>query len=683
MNKWTNEDICKLYNLKFQELKTPKEISKELNKSLSSVKKKITRTDWNNFSKTNTPSSSISKKWSHEEMIRLHSYLQSGKSYAFISEQLDRSIASVESKSQHTDWEAWKSVSSQIQTKIKSEQDIQTQSKLVDALITLSRHDLSRLKDITKEEMLRKINAENLEMPCSFEELKRETVAQLEKLGLGNPEAVSLKSGTYIIVGDSHGKHTKTKMFDMLKNFNKFLSPDKIIHIGHLLDDDNDISYNWGIFDNLIVLPKSEELKLIQGQRNKFNFHFDIVRGGITLGNSLLVANQDMINDYVTTSIRNLDSEIFEPQVVVNCHRLETASKCSDDNTPQYLASPGALCEKHVIKTIKQIDFTDDKTVKMSFHSGFSKYRKFEHMNGYWNQALIVVHVDKNGDHTIVPCPIHKIENEYATSYFNKIISSDGVFDPDSKIFVVADIHSPNHDSSVLDIQEQICKDYGADKLVNVGDAHDFRALNHHDIDKGNAITGDALEESAQTHHILKRMTSWAKEYYIIKGNHERFGNDFSKKFPQLATCLDFAFMCDLKGLGYKITDMKDVLRIGGAKFIHGELSFFGQNGTMLEKASRVFGHNTFAGHIHYPSIRFGALSVGLTGKMNQGYNEPKASSWIHGFGLCNQYKGVTWSTTIGIVKNLCHINDKTYKPKNQSAWDVKNYSVKLTYCTK
>ena len=471
-------------------------------------------------------------------------------------------------------------------------------------------------------------------------------------------------------------------MFDMLKQTIKFINPSKIIHIGHLLDDDNDISYNWGYFDNVIILARSEELKLIQGQRNKFNFHFDIVRDGITLGDNLLVANQDMISDYVMTSIKSLDSEIFEPQVIVNCHRLETISKCSTDDTIQYLASPGGLCEKHVVKTIKQIDFTDDKTVKSAFTGSFPKYRRMEKMNKYWNQGMIIVHVAKDGSHTIVPCAINKVEHEYATSYFDKIISSDGIFTPSKRIFVVGDVHSPNHDSNVLDIQEQICNDYNASTLVNVGDAHDFRALNHHDMNKGKVITGDVLREAAKTHHLLKRMRKWAKDCHIIKGNHERFGNDFSDKFPQLYAYLDFAFMCDLDGLGYRITDLKDVLKIGSAKFIHGELELYGQSGTKSEKVSRTFGHNTFIGHIHYPSIRFGTYSVGLSGKLDQGYNEANASTWVHGFGLCNQYKGVSWLTTLAIVNNKCILNGKIYKPKNPKSWDIKKYDAKLIFNT-
>lgn len=686
-NKWTKEELSKLYSLKYKNKDTNERIAITLNKTVDAVRRKLARTNWDAFSKNPTDKREAPKKWGQAEMLQLDAFLQAGKSYSFIAEKLGRGTISVERKAQDTDWDAWRMIAmntavGQENIVEKDEKRLTIQNKLIEALIVLCRHDYNRLKEITQEELLRKINAEDLVLPCTFEELKEKTVEQLDVLGLGNPETLELGEGTYVIVGDSHGKHTKSRMFDLLKQVNKFLTPKKIIHLGHLLDDDNDISYLWGDFDNLVVLSKVEELKIVQGQRNKFNFHFDMVRGCVILGDNLSVMNQDMINDYVITAIKSLDSEIFDSQAIVNCHRLETISKCSIDNRTQYFASPGSLCERHIIKTIKQIDFTDDKTVKTAFYGGFSKYRKMEHMNKYWNQALIVVHVDKNGNNTIVPCPIYKIGNEYVTSYFDKIISSTGVHNPNKKILTVGDIHSPNHDEHVLDILEQISKDYNPNILVNLGDAHDFRTLNHHDIDKGRVIIGDVLKESAQTHHVLKRMTGWAKECHIIKGNHERFGNDFTDKFPQLESYLDFEFMCDLKGLGYKITDLKDILKIGSANFIHGELAFFGQPGSKTEKASRTIGHNTFVGHVHYPSIRFGAYSVGLCGKMDQGYNEINASTWIHGFGLCNQYKGVSWLTTLAVVGNQCHINGKIYKPKNPKSWKISNYKAKLVYTT-
>jgi hypothetical protein len=65
---------------------------------------------------------------------------------------------------------------------------------------------------------------------------------------------------------------------------------------------------------------------------------------------------------------------------------------------------------------------------------------------------------------------------------------------------------------------------------------------------------------------------------------------------------------------------------------------------------------------------------------MDQEYNEPTASAWIHGIGFCNQFNGQSWLTTIPIVNYRCHIDNKCYIPKYPEKWDLKKYKVNLVY---
>ena len=684
-NKWSKEQLVDLYKMKHDERLSRKEIAKKLNKSESSIDMKYNRVDWDAFSED--PDGYLggkgsSRKWQQVEMAQLYAFIQSGKSYAYIADQLNRTYISVERKSQTTNWEAWKAAVGNPEAPIEeaSEDKNALKQQLAEALVVLCRQEKERLDSTTEEEFKRKTNFEQA-LPVPFPEIKLAAIERLASLGLENPASIKFGEGTYIIVGDSHGKFTTTKTFDFLKEVVSQIKPKKIIHIGHILDDDNDISYHWGSFKNLVVMAKVEELKIVQEQRNKFNFTYEIVREEAELGESLLVTNQDLISDYVKTSLSSLDSEIFYSRMIVNGHRLEWIPKCSDEEEAQsYVVSPGSLCEKHVVKTIKQIDFDDGKTVKQSFYSGFHKYRKMEQMFKYWTQGMLVVHVDKKGKHTIVPCLIRNINGEYVTSYFDKIITTDGIVEPDKKIFITGDAHAPNHDCEVLDIQEQICKDYKPDVFVNLGDIHDYRCLNHHELDRGRPAKGNIIEESAQTHFVMKRQSTWAPECHVIDGNHERFAMDFVAKNPQLEGYLELGFICDLEGLGYKMTPLKEVLRIGSAKFIHGDLTMYGQAGNKIEKASRTFGDCVFLGHVHYPSIRFGSYSVGLSGKLDQEYNEPTASTWIHGFGLCNQYKGFSWPTTIAISNACCIINRKRYTPKNPASWVAPKFKARMTY---
>lgn len=685
-SEWNNKKLLKLYKLRTEDDKTWDEISKIFNTTRSSVCNRFRRMQWDEFLKD--PEGYVYekahlKKWTDEEMIQLDAYIQSDKSYGFIAQKLDRTITSVERQAQQTDWKAWREIRYS-DTIEEEDPDEELKKKVmieqyVNALLSVCRNDFKRLNSIQESEFLKRVNLDKTRLFISFTELKQNASDKLIELGFGNVDSMELGEGRYVIVGDSHGKHTKKNMFALLKKINSHLKPTKIIHLGHILDDDNDISYDWGAFDNLVILAKIEELKFIQDQRNKFSFNYEIVRESVSLGD-LLVFNQDLISDYVKTPISSLDSEIFDDKVIINCHRQEFFTRCSNEGV-SYSASPGCLCEQHIVRTIKQMDFEDGRTVKQAFHEGFIKYRRMKHTNRYWEQGLLVVEVDKQNNHTIIPCPIRKTSKGFTTSYFDKMITSKGVFNPDKKLFINGDMHCDKHDIRVLDIQEQVCKDYKPHATINVGDTFNYCSLNHHVMDRGGVIMDKKiLDEAANTHYVLKRVATWAEDSYLIYGNHERFERDFVEKYPQFGNYLDFRFICDLEGLGYKLIELKEVLKIGSAKFVHGEMRMFGQPGSKLEKASRTFGGDIFIGHIHRPAIRFGCYSVGLTGELDQDYNEPDASNWVHGFGLCNQYKGQNWPTTVAIVKDRCVLGGTTYKPKNLKSWKMPPYNAKIEY---
>lgn len=676
--EWTNKELKYLRKLRKDDGKNWQEIGTILKKSSESIRKKYARINWAAFDKDPDKNPTVARKWTHEEMVQLDSFLLADCSYDFIAEKLGRSIPSVEKQAQNTDWKAWRNVAN---VSISEEDNSLEKAKnqMVMAILTVCRYDSSRVDDISKSKFLSKINMQEADFSLDFEEIKDLATERLIELGFGNPEKIELGKGTYVIVGDSHGKHTQKNMFAMLKQVNQFLKPNKIIHIGHILDDDDDISYEWGEFHNLIILSKIEELKKIQEQRNKYNFSYDIIRESISFG-ELNVCNQDIISDYVKTPINSLDSQIFDEKAIVNCHRTEFFTRCNHVGSA-YLASPGCLCEKHTIRTIKQIDFADGRVVKQAFWDGFSKYRRMNHMNKYWENGLLIVHVAENGKHTIIPCPIKKSDKGFTIAYFDKMISSEGVFDPDKKIFVQGDLHCDMHDCHALDVQEKICHDYKPDEMVNLGDTLNYASLNHHVMDRGGVITDKKiLDEAAETSYVLRRISKWSKKSHLIYGNHERFSKDFVEKYPQFGMMLDFDFICDLQGIGYSLTPLKEVLKIGSAKFIHGDIKMFGQNGSKLEKAARTFGRDVFVGHIHCPEIRFGCYSVGLSGLLDQHYNEPTASKWIHGFGLCNQYKGESWPTTIALVDNTCYVNKKKYTSTNPTAWKLKKYRARIVY---
>jgi len=562
---------------------------------------------------------------------------------------------------------------------LQKQEVAEREKNIVNGIIQLGRHDLDRISHITRNHFVEKTNAHDMMADIDFEEMRDRAVQELLDMGFHRPDQCNLPPGRYFIVGDSHGLHTDPKMFDLLQNINEELEIDNIIHIGHLLDDDNDISSSLFDLENLIVISRIEEAKIIEdvledrGEEDAF----EIVREQITIGD-YVVCNQDMIRDYVRTYIGNLDPEIFPFKTITCAHRHEMDVRCSFKGR-SIIMSPGCLCEKHIIKTIKQIDFQAGCTVKLAYHDGFSKYRRMAHLYEYWQHGGILVDYDGK-DVTCIPMRIKKIGNAYATSYFDKIITNNGIKEPDKKIFINGDVHVTYQDDDVLDIQEQVCKDYRPDTFVTLGDTYNCSSLNHHALDRGEVIQdADILDEMSSLNRILDRMSKWADEKYIFFGNHERFLRDFTAKFPQLASLLDYRLLSGLDDLGYKFIDLKEVLELSSLRLIHGDMKMFGGKGRRMERASRVFGECVM-GHVHYPSCRFGCYSVGLSGKMDHDYNEPSASNWTHSFLMCNQYKGESFIAPVIISEYKVMLNGKQYTSKNSNFSGFTTKQIKLVY---
>jgi len=292
-------------------------------------------------------------------------------------------------------------------------------------------------------------------------------------------------------------------------------------------------------------------------------------------------------------------------------------------------------------------------------------------MYEFWQQGAIIVHVVKGEKPSVIPCRIKKVGEEYAMSYFDKIYTNSGVYEPERKTIINGDIHITNCDGAVLSVTENIAADYKADTYVNLGDVNNSSALNHHIMNKGNSVGDeDVLREISIVHYILKKLSDLAPDCRLVQGNHERFYRDFVEKYPQLKNLVDFVFLAGVEKLGYKHEDVHGVIDVDGMIYFHGDMIMYGQKGNRSEKASKNFGSQCMMGHIHYPSIRFGCYSIGMSGSLDQKYNEINASRWTHGIGLCNHYKGENFATTIPISNYHLFINGKSYLPSESiSEW--------------
>jgi len=687
---WTKQEVEKLYEL-VQQKRDWEAIAEILGKSAPACRRKYQRI-FHDTDPVDAESPRENHKWSVLELQRLHGLRADVKlSYREIGEKLGRSPVSCERRFQTTKWAEVLAVKTTGAIEDMDAEEIERAKRLekyVDWVMNLSRGDIDRLRSISRKDFIEKatrafeashIDFSPGDIPVSFDELKRLAEGKLEELGLTYPREKSLPKGLYVIIGDSHGKHTKNGMFRLLQTVNRTLKPKKVIHLGHIFDDDGDISYHWTEYDNLIVVGMRGELKDLKAEKHQY----DVVRDRIKLGR-FVVSNQYDITDYVAKFVGNIKPHIFPYDVLVNCHRHELFSRCTSKGG-RLIASPGCLCEKHIVKTIKQMIFKDGTpNVKLTFPFGYKSYNRMEHSYEYWEQGMAVVEVDADGEFDIHMCRIYKTaKSGYATSFFDLVMTEKGVFKPNERIMINGDMHCDNHDPNVLDIQEQFSRVYKPDWLANVGDVLDNRSLNHHEMKKtGGPIMRDLLKEVAHSKYAIVRMRQWAKKAKLIYGNHERFMADFADQFPQFRKLLTLEFLFNPAGLGIDVTPLKHVLNIGPLKLIHGDIKMFGQTVTnKLEKVSATFGENTVMGNIHYPAIRSGCYSIGLSGMMDQGYNETAASQWMHGFAYCNIFEGKPFISLVNISRDYrCCILGRRFEPQNPSNWSLPPFSASIDF---
>jgi hypothetical protein len=300
-----------------------------------------------------------------------------------------------------------------------------------------------------------------------------------------------------------------------------------------------------------------------------------------------------------------------------------------------------------------------------------------------WKNGMIVVQAASNGDSIVLPCEVKRgKDGKYYTGYYGDVISENSVFRSDKVGLVVGDVHVPLHDPCALDVVDQVARRLNPDYLVNVGDHVNNSALNHHKMDRGESVADeDIVDEFGKASRVLQNMAEWATERHLILGNHERFQKDFTAKYPQLASLLNFHTMSGGEQAGYAMYDEKSVVHVGAAKFVHGEMRNYGATGDRDKKNAQVFDGDVISAHCHNPSSRCGSHHIGLLGKLDQKYNEPHASNWLHGFGVTCHHDDMVFVSNVAIVNYMTFIGMEMIKSGNDvSKWIMPKFRAILEY---
>lgn len=225
---------------------------------------------------------------------------------------------------------------------------------------------------------------------------------------------------------------------------------------------------------------------------------------------------------------------------------------------------------------------------------------------------------------------------------------------------VLGDIHAAQIDEQVLDASQDLIKCLRPRRLV-VHDLLDFNVRNHHTIDnfktrykRRRGILEDRVDtELKHTCRLVDNLAPKDSKIVIVRSNHdeafERWLNTADpRKDPHNArlfysTWAEILHWYDTTGhwpsaleVVYRrhgkrkpqFLSREDTYMVGGVALgFHGDKGANGSNPSMTSYANT--GVKTVIGHAHSPEIKHGCYRVGVTGKLQQGYNQ-KPSSWLH-----------------------------------------------------
>jgi hypothetical protein len=192
------------------------------------------------------------------------------------------------------------------------------------------------------------------------------------------------------------------------------------------------------------------------------------------------------------------------------------------------------------------------------------------------------------------------------------------------------------------------------------GDIADCFPINHHNMAKQNhkAVEGAKLGDHMKcTRRYIEEAIKWAKKTIYLKGNHERFISDFTDHYPMLDDVLSTRLMLRLDELDIEYLPLHKNFRVGDGNVVHGDVvqKLYQVFGNGIHKARRVYGSKLMMGHGHFPKICNDVYQCGLIGNYKQPYIGEEPTSWLHGFGRIDIYKGRAFMSLMNIIDTHGH----------------------------
>ena len=245
------------------------------------------------------------------------------------------------------------------------------------------------------------------------------------------------------------------------------------------------------------------------------------------------------------------------------------------------------------------------------------------------------------------------------------------------------DLQFPKHEPAVVDICLQIAKDYPPDVFILGGDNLDCTSVNSHGPDPATRVNQPIVGDFKRLdEEVLKPIEALKPSEKIwMRGNHEKWLDDYMKENPELKELLDEVLQLKLKERGWKIVPYKGYHRIGKIYYHHGDWRKSRQGKAFIAKyhaAKSVamvhrnirYGHNhTFQVHTETNPLSSDDAHTGMAlpcaCKLEQDWLEGGENAWLNGLYLGWVREDGNFSDYALIVsRRKCTFAGKTYEAK-------------------
>lgn len=238
----------------------------------------------------------------------------------------------------------------------------------------------------------------------------------------------------------------------------------------------------------------------------------------------------------------------------------------------------------------------------------------------------------------------------------------------------IPDIHYPEHDKAVINIEKEFVKDFKPHYFLLLGDQMNMDSISFYNSNKPKLVENKRLRKEYKgfQEEILNefeaRISPKCKKYFFI-GNHEFRIERLIEKSPQYEGFIEIKNNLNLKD--YSIIPFNEVIQIGNIYFAHG--IYF--NKYFAEKTLRHFQKMMFVGHSHKHQV-FTSVSpvnslpkmvvgLGCSCNLNPSYKLNQPNDWVHQFLYWYQFSDGTFTFYTPIIVNgKCIINNKVYDGK-------------------